>query len=65
MSQDFWIGVLSSVGILFIHWLTSSKEPMCTDPRAHNFDKWRISGSDAAQVKTCKVCGFSKKIPLD
>ena len=65
MNQDFWIGVASVVGIFFLHWLTSKKDPLCRGDKDHTFDNWRISGSDAAQVKTCKSCGFSKKIPLD
>ena len=65
MNQDFWVGVASVVIITIIHWLTSRKDPQCLGEKEHAFEKWRISGADAAQVKTCRNCGLSKKIPLD
>lgn len=65
MTRDFWYGIGVTVIMMIIHWWSSRKDPLCRGDKDHTFDDWRISGTDAAQVKTCKVCGFSKKIPLD
>ena len=64
MFEGFMYGVGTTVALMIIHWLTSLKDPKCIKDE-HYFDNWRISGQDAAQVKTCRYCGFSKKIPLD
>lgn len=64
MSPDFVYGMATIVSMIFLHWIISRKDPKCIKDE-HFFDNWRISGQDAAQVKTCKHCGFSKKIPLD